>query len=558
MNKTILYIGRNEKWYLNLKYQIKILLDQGDYDIKEFDFNAIETISKLDNIININPYITVVDYSNDETAFSHLFNKYKSMLPAQSKVFIGISSDLSEKNINKMIDHGMNFCYQKTNESEEFKFIARNILNLIDDRMIKKGNFAVAKTEQNSIFNIREKLTNFNFKNFSLETNYRLDETMAVNFDSNLFHKINFQNNYLKPTITTQTSNNNYLYSSEFSNVLLSKEEISKLKELAIKESKIKKTPVKDLLQVKTLDIAKSKKHKYTLWKKSYQNFYVKNELEEILILSKRNTFIKSKDPKISRKYEFINKIQYNREDQIFLNKINPSFVIIDFEATNYNVDSNTNKAKFMDIRFKQNSIKTILDISQLYQNKTNPPEILVFNKTNIPSDLIRKSLKSSYCKIKVLDVEFNESNISYFLREIDEENTRQEKQKRKENQATNRFFNKKDVLIEKKNLEVPLYFSDIEEINELTLKIDGRIELLSEYQMLVSSTHELPCFQPIKVSSPVNFYFTIIPYEELDKVNKASKFKRYKAIINCISQETRDELRGYIINFEKQYKAVV
>lgn len=562
MNRSIIYIGQSIRWYKDLQYQLRLMI--GDNEFKTFNFDHIEKLSNTESLVFNQAKVVIVDYGFEQTTYAHVFNKIKEMFPKNQRFFIGINEKINEKEISKMTDHGINFIYPKTKNSEELKFISRNILNIIDNTLVKKANFAVAKTDQSSILTVREKITNLSFKKFSIETNYQLESSEKVTIKAPIFDKLNFINEDIDMILTSNTSNKKYKFKHEFDNHLLREDELDKIRKESDLLSQKKKVTKKEALREKMLEKINEKKHKYLHWKKQYQNFYVKNEKKDILLLSKKNDYIISKDNKITNEYNFINKIELLREDQEYLMRLNPSFVVIDFEETDFTINTENNKPQFKDFRFHQNSIKTISFLSELYQNKKEAPLFLIFNKTSVPNEIIEKALRGLFCTIDFVSGDFNENNISYFIREFDSNKKRKEinsnrnKDNLSLNTSSNAFFNKKDVLSKNQITEEPLYFDKIEDINSANISLEGNIELMSEYQLLISSKHELPQLVPIKLDFPYPIYFTILPNEELDKNNKANKFKRYKAIINAIDNKQRDQLRGFVINFSKQYKLVV
>lgn len=79
-------------------------------------------------------------------------------------------------------------------------------------------------------------------------------------------------------------------------------------------------------------------------------------------------------------------------------------------------------------------------------------------------------------------------------------------------------------------------------------LEVSAKIEAISELEIAFSSSAELPEYTLLKATYPFPFYLTIIPNKNAKPEN--GDVRKYRAIINGLTTEQRDALRGFVITF--------
>lgn len=159
---------------------------------------------------------------------------------------------------------------------------------------------------------------------------------------------------------------------------------------------------------------------------------------------------------------------------------------------------------------------------------------------------------------VKFINNKLTESSLNAYF---DEQYLIHKIQKKKELQNKKIVLNstnKKEILKTKESKDFELYFEENEDLNKIKFLSKVDVDLISEFQIKITTHNELPYYEPLKIDFPFPLYITLIPNEELDSFNEKSKEKQYKGIINCLNTELRDKIRGYVINCIQQYKSII
>lgn len=553
MKTKVIYIGNNSKWVKELEYSLHKVNPEHNLSLKQI--NSIENVEVL---VKEDAKLVIVDFLSFSTNYYSIFKTYKSMYPENKKSLIGLLPEMSLNFINDALNSGMSFMYPRSREQDELFFVATSIFNILEQD-ISNHKFAVIQENANHKVVINEKISDFSFKNTTIETDYKISFDEKIKVKSNLLRKMNFDSS-LTPRKELNLSYDPLKKNTiQFENTFLTSEEIEKIKEDTRKEysdKNIINRNIKELTSENILKKVSEKKHKYLRWKKQYQNYYKFNSKDNVLILGNDNYNVKLSNAKLNEKFNIINKCKIDYTDLFLLQKSFPKYFFIDLENVNFKQED-ANNIKFNDEIFENNSIKTMIFILEnLKTSQKKKCNFVLLNKTDIPDFLIKKGLKHYSNSVNIVPVSLSSKNIESIILEFEDKENEKNKSVEK---SSNRFFNKNDVLKKKESGDIPIYFEKKEEINEIDLEIPVNINLMSENKVVINTKNELPKYKPILIKHPIiDFYISIVDNYEFDKENNRNQIKRYKAIIHGLNTKSRDVLRGYIINHQKQYKIAI
>lgn len=553
MKTKVFYIGNNSKWVKELEYSLYTVNHEHKLQIKQI--NRVESVEML---IKEDPKLIIVDFLSFTTNYYSIFTKYKSLYPENKKILIGLLPEMNHSKISDSLKSGMNFIYPHSREQDELFFVATSIFNILEQD-ISNSKFAVIQENGNHKVIINEKISDFSFKNTTIETNYKINFDDKIKIKSSLLRKMNFDS-YLIPLKELHFNYDQLKkYTIQFENIFLTPEEIEKIKEDTKKEYSDKNVinrNIKELTSENILKKVSEKKHKYLRWKKHYQNYYKFTTKENIIVLGNSNYDIKLNNSKLNEKFNLINKCKLDHTDTVILQKSFPKYFFIEIDNMNFKQEY-ANNVTFNGELFENNSIKTMLFILEnLKTSQKKKCNFILLNKTDTPDFLIKKWLKNYVNSVNIYHINLSSKNIESIIFEFEEKENEINKSVEK---CSNRFFNKNDVLKTKKSGDSPIYFEKKEEINDINLEIPININLMSENKIIINTKHELPKYRPILIKHPIiDFYISIVDNCEFDKDNHRNNIKKYKAIIHGLNRKSRDALRGYIINHKKQYKMAI
>ena len=562
MEKTlnILYIGQSCVYSRELEFQIH----QIKKNIK-IEFQHLEDISKLslDKINEFKPQNIIIDFQFEQPSYSYLFKRYQQIFPKNYIKLFGVTPVVNEESIQNIKSKGINFVFAKTSEVDEIKFLASSILYCHDRNMIDKKQFAIAKSDAEAKVELINYIRKFSMKNFTLFNNGQLFDKKINILESKILDQLNFEKNQLGYEINF-SKNPNYLYDIIIDNNFLNENDFKNAQETldrqlqSIKNEEEREKKKNELYKKIILDEAKNKQAKFKNWRDKKRSFYSQDKKKNILVLNKNNLNIRLQKTKAQEEFNLIKKHSFDQLDLPYLVKLNPEYVFINLEKVENTTKDHNGNLQFKDKLFQYNFIATAKFLIELYQKKGVKANIIIYNDTDLDSELIDSLMNLTVGNVKFINNKLTESSLNAYF---DEQYLIHKIQKKKELQNKKIVLNstnKKEILKTKESKDFELYFEENEDLNKIKFLSKVDVDLISEFQIKITTHNELPYYEPLKIDFPFPLYITLIPNEELDSFNEKSKEKQYKGIINCLNTELRDKIRGYVINCIQQYKSII
>lgn len=499
-----------------------LLIDPVDFSLQTLKTNKIEAL--------------IVDMKFDSENFDRVFSEIKNSFYPNRLYIVASVFNLTNQAIERAQKLGFSFIYQYSGQVlEESRFLIETTINCVYRSNLIRKIFAVAKVDQETIIQAPVCLKQISTKEIVFSSNIKTNDKVISTLKHEYLKKLNWRDSGLN-IIKIEPCNDSLLnWNTIIKTELIKPEELDRFEVEFSQKFPNREEDIKfkqeELVKFATPILIEKKQNLSSFYRKHRFNCDLQKK-QNVVIFSKTNLNFRFKKEEIINNFNLYKKSTVNPSLAI-IRKIKPQVIF-------YELESVPEEVLPKDAIHKYNDLSTLRFLFQKIQEYHLQIPIIVFNPDIVPSSELAgmAGLKDLF---QELSFKFNDNFIHDFLKEKIPEEPKPVKSQLNFSAA--------------KNPDPVIYTSEREYANFGLIEFHAKIDSLTENEMIIQTNADLPEYTIFKAPQQFGLYFTIIPNEKLSQQNSATT-KKYHAVINGITAEERDVLRGFVITFNKKNAA--
>lgn len=526
----ILYIGSSTSSFIRelkaLFYEFSKTHPHELLQVEPFDLS-------LSSILQLEAQALIFDLNLDTDKYDTFIKELNLSIYPKKNFIAGVATEITDSIRNRAIQLDIQMIFSKiTGVSDEPRFLVESTLGYLYPNNPIKRPFAVAKPSLHSHIQIPVWIKKITFSEITTHSSFKPHEKQILSLKHDYLKKLAWRETNL-PILNSQLCHTSiHEYETTYKTEIIKQEESERFEvEFAHKIKNPSEAAKKEayLKFIKPLAIEK---------KQNLMNFYRRNRFDcdkqnkkPILIISKNLMDYKLKTEDLLDNF-VAHKTKLLNNKLSLIKKFKPQII---FYEIDHALEGESN------LIFQKNNLETLSFLFFKLQEMGLKIPLVIFNNQIYTSGEISASLGfgNSYQEILA-------PCSSQFIDTLLKEQLKKEQNSEPKNQLSFQNATPEPVLYPPERDYHQLGF----------VEIAGKIESISEQEILIECYAELPEFSLIKVFHPAcEFYFTILPNSK-NYVGNTGSLRRYIAQISGINSEQRDALRGYIITYNKSKSA--
>lgn len=509
MDLKLTFIGNEfEQMKNDIQHSFEQLLPNVELNFTFFPAANIDFFKFIHKAL---PFIFIFNSQSKSDVSKSTIDTIRDLYSPSVPLFIALVPHLELEVVQTLRDKGISYIYTQQNFKDNAVIITKNIARAMNSKVKFSKSFKVVTYQQEMWFNCRGIMSSISLTKCHFDCNFIKDHSALIanniRLHSEMLQSFNILNegtlNFYAGPVSDMSFNSSIEHPIRF----ISNEDILNSQDMMnLTFEKAKK---------RIFSLIEERRNRLKTWLKLEGPYLLKQQNQKLLIISR--AFICDSDMKKQFPEVEIKVIKNFNFNQRYIEHFRPTIIL--FEAAPYN-KSSTNNLNAQELQ----SLAKILKKEDI-QCKLYIFQYGLLNK-NDDQGLIDK------LKLRIENVPIS----PYIAKEIIKSNRTEVK-----NPSQGRFD-----------------FSPLNhELSSIRIGIEikGKLEVITEEECIITTPVKLPSNELLLIQDPVPMGLTIIKDTYLDELNKDKINKRYRCLINSITEDSKTSLRRFIIHYTDQDK---